>query len=472
MTPVPPRAAERLLRRALRRDPACGAILGDLHEDFVALSRRVGARAARRWYWREAVLLSLSGSGHALLGLPRKGMGVMRDMLRPRGLGHDLAMAARTLGRSPGTFVLLALVIALGVGATTTVYSVLRPLLLAPLPFGDASTLVWLENVGNGESLSAVTSRSGNLRDFRLHARSFDGLTGYNAFFDQSAYTLLAGGTAEQLMGAGVAHDFLDVLGVAPAVGRGFRVEEGVPGGPHAVVLAHGYWRRRFAGDPGVVGTTLTIDGVPRAVVGVLPATFDFSSVFTPGVPVDFLLPFPVGEPTDGQGNTMFIIGRLRPGVTVVAAQAELDGIVAALQAEQPERWGLGARLSPLRAHIAGPYRPALLLLAAAAGAVMLIVCFNVANVLLARSPSRGREVAVRKALGATRGRIVRQLVLESLLLSLAGASAVCCWPCSRHAGWPAWSASTSRCSTGWAWTLRHWRSRLRRRRSRGCSPA
>jgi putative ABC transport system permease protein len=416
----PPWRAQRLLARVLRDDPAGLSILGDVHEDFTAIARRRGAAAARWWYRREVALLAAGRLWHGLLSSFRE-PGTMRQLFSRGGLAQDGASALRTIGRSPALFVLLALMIAIGVGATTTVYSVLRPLLLAPLPFEDPDALVWIGNEGERESLSTVTSRSGNLRDFRALSSSFEGLSGYDGFFDKSAYTLLGGGRPEQVLGVAVAHDFLDVLGVTPLLGRGFTVAEGQWGGPPAILLTHGFWRRRFAADPGVVGTTVVVNGAAREVVGVLPPSFDFSSVFSPTVRVDILLPFPVSDETDRKGNTMFFIGRLRPGVTPAAAQAELDRIMEGLLEAQPERWGLGARVEPLQAHIAGPFRPALLLLVGASAAVLLIVCFNVANVLLARSPARGREVAVRKALGATRGRIVRQLLLESLAFAIAG---------------------------------------------------
>jgi len=156
--------------------------------------------------------------------------------------------------------------------------------------------------------------------------------------------------------------------------------------------------------------------------VGVLPGSFDFSSFFSPGVDVDFLIPFPVSDETDQWGNTMIMVGRMRPGVTAPQVQAEFDGILAGLRAEQPDRWGLGAEVTPLQEKIAGPFRPALLLLAGAASVLLLIVCVNVSNLLLARSPGRAREVAVRKALGASRGRLARQLVLEMTGVSVVGA--------------------------------------------------
>ncbi len=443
MSPTPPALARRLLERAVRGDPAGPAILGDLLEDFARVARERGPAAARRWYLRQAVPLALvraagRGVGGAL-HLVRSTFLGDSDMTGPswlRGLVQDGVYAARTLRRTPAFALFTAAVIGLGVGAATAVFSVLRPLVIAPLPFGDPDRLVWIANHAPPEaqaSLSAVTSRSGNLRDFRARARSFDGITGFNAF--SGAYALSGDGSEPERIGAiEVAHDFLQVLRVDPLMGRGFTEKEGAWGGPHAVVLSHGFWVRHFASERDIVGRTITLNEAPYEVVGVLPASFDFASVFRPGRTVDVLLPFPVADETDRWGNTMSFIGRLRPGVSAPAAQAELDALIAALEEEQPRRWGLGADLSPLREHVAGPFRPALMLLAGAAATLLLIVCVNVSNLILARAPGRAREVAVRKALGASRGRLVRQLVLETLAVALGGAAlgAVLAWGATR----------------------------------------
>jgi putative ABC transport system permease protein len=420
MNAAPPSRAVRLLARALEDDPAGRAILGDLQEDFARVLRARGPAAARRWYWREAVMLSLGRrlgrTGTSSPGRPP----LIRELLQ------DTVYALRTLRRNPAFALFTAAVIGLGVGAAASVFSVLKPLVIAPLPFEEPHELVWIANDAEpgDNSLHAVTSRSANLHDFRERARTFEGLTGYDAFFDLVGYTLTGIGEPERLVGVEVAHDFLDVLGVRPLRGRSFSAEEGRPGGPPAVILSHGYWQSRFAGDPGVVGRSLTLNDRPHTVVGVLPPTFDFSSVFTPGIGVDVLLPFRVisdGDP-GFHGNELFLVGRLRSGATSEMAQAELDAILAALARENPRRWGLGAEVTPLQAQLAAPFRPALLLLAAAAGTLLLLVCVNISNLILARSPGRTRELAVRKALGASRGRLVRQLVLETLAIALAGA--------------------------------------------------
>jgi predicted permease len=409
----------------LRNDPACAAILGDLHEDYVRRERVRGALSAGLWYRREAAQLIAERLAYAASSIAGRGFG-MRDVITVNGLRDDARVALRSIRRSPGLFVMIALVIGLGVGATTSVFSVLRPLMLSPLPLEEPERLVWMEQAGEESSLSSVTSRAINLRDFRERSRTFAGIAGYNAFSGQTAYTLEGDAAPERLSGVGVTHDFLDVLGVRPLVGRNFTVEEGLNGGPRAVLLSHGFWQRRFLGDRNIVGTHITLNDVPRTVVGVLPPTFDFASLFTPGSRVDFLLPYaiPVDARTGWQGNILFFIGRLSEGMSLEAADRELEGLVRTLQAEDSGRWGLGPlRVMPLQEHVAGPFLPALRLLILAAAAVMLIVCFNVANVLLARSPSRMRDVAIRKAVGATRGRVLRQLLVETILLALPGAA-------------------------------------------------
>lgn len=424
MTREPPRWATRWVSWAFRDDPALPAILGDLREDFVDLGRREGWATARRWYLREAASLGLTRTirsvAHSLTG-----PSTMTEIVGLRGLKKDIAYAWRSLRRSPGFSILTATVIGLGVGAATAVFSVIKPLLLAPLPFESPDRLTWIAlNDGSGESLSAVTSRTSNVMDFRRLADSFEGITAFNAFSGQGAYTLEADGQLERIAGYGVAGDFLDVLGIQPALGRTFRPEEYGWDGPDAILLSYAFFQQRFGGDPGVVGTSVVLNGEPTQLIGVLPQEFDFGSLFTPGQTVDFLTIWEISEQTDAWGNTVHMIGRLRPGVTPVAAQAELDAIVASLGEAEPDRWGLGAHITPLQEKISAPVRSGLYLLMAAAGTVLLIVCVNVSNMLLARTPGRAREIAVRKALGASRGRLLRQLMVESLGIAVVGSLA------------------------------------------------
>jgi len=337
------------------------------------------------------------------------------------GLVQDARYALRALRRDLGFFFFSALIIGLGVGANTAVFSVMSPLMLRPLPFDDPEELVWVANQRSG-GMSSVTSRTSNLRDFRAMNHSFDALTGYFAFFEYESYNLVGDGSPERLVGVGIAQDFLPTLGVEPMLGRNFVDEESVWEGRDAALLTHGFWTRRFAADPGIVGTSILLNNEPTEVVGVLPPSFDFASTFAPGSRVDFLRPFPITDETDQWGNTLSMIGRLRPGATVQSAQADLDIVVNQLQESDPDRWGLAASVSGLQDQISGGFRSAMFLLAVAAGAVMLIACANLSNLLLARSPGRQREMAVRSALGASRHRLARQLLLESLILALCGA--------------------------------------------------
>lgn len=426
---TPPALPRALLARVLGRNDDARAIQGDLWEDFVRLAAERGPHAARWWYWRTSVALGVSRGTQRLLNVLRSKphgpspMPETTSSLGGHGLSRDLRHAFRAVRREPAFFALAVLIVGLGVGACTAVFSVMSPLMVRALPFRQPERLVWVANDGDPKyGMSAVTSRTSNTRDFRRLSHSFEGITGYNAFFGQSSYNLVGTGDPERLIGVDVAQNFLTVLGVTPLYGRNFTTDEGSEGDRPAVILTNRFWMRRFNGDPSVVGTALDLNGVPTEVVGVLPPAFDFASTFTPGARVDFLLPWPISDRTDQQGNTTSMIARLKPGATVRSAQNDLDVVVAGLQQAQPDRWGLGARVSGLRDHIAGPYRRAMLLLVAAAVTVMLIVCVNLSNLLMAKASKRAKEMAVRRALGATRGRLVRQLIVESLVLALTGA--------------------------------------------------
>ena len=312
------------------------------------------------------------------------------------------------------------MIMAIGVAAVTAVFSVMSPLMLRPLPFAHQERLAWIAGEASG-GLSSVTSRAFNLRDYRTYNRSFEAISGFGAFFDYGSYNLVGDGPPERLIGVGVVQNFLPVLGVPLLLGRNFSDEESVWNGRRAAILTHGFWTRRFGADPAIVGRSITLNGEPIEVVGVLPPWFDFASTFAPSSRVDFLTTFPVSEETDRNGNTLSMIGRLKPGVTVASAQADLDRVNKQLQEADPKRWGLRATVSGLRDHLAGSFRAPFLVLAVAAALVLAVACGNLSNLLLVRAQQRAKEMSVRSALGATRRRLIVQLLTESLMLASCG---------------------------------------------------
>jgi len=338
-------------------------------------------------------------------------------------MGHDLRYTLRTLRRDAGFAIIAILILGVGIGSNTAIFSVLNTLLIRSLPFRDPGRLVWIANVFKGEGLSGSTSRVSNFNDLRKSNKSFEDMASYFAFFGDGDDTLTGRGEPERLGAVAVSQNFFQVLGVQPKLGRLFNDEESKWHGRAAVLLSENLWERRFSSDPKIVGQAIILNDKPVMVVGVMPREFDFASIFSPSSRIDLYEPFPLTPETDRWGNTLSIIGRLKPGVSVESAQAEINVLVENLHREHPENgqdWG--AKLTALQDQVSGRLRRALIVLGVAVGVVMLIVCANLSNLLLARASGRRKEIAVRTALGAGRWRLIQQMLTESMVLSFSGA--------------------------------------------------
>ena len=334
-------------------------------------------------------------------------------------LSQDLRYAFRGMHRDAGFAAFTILIAGLGIGASSTVFSVVNALLLRPLPFRDPARLV---AISNGDEFTATQTEY--FSDLQNLNRSFSDLAGWNAYYRAGDSELTGGGESERLTSVAVTGNFFATLGVQPAIGRSFTTEEcqGRFNAPPATLLSYSLWRRRFGADPHVLGRKLILDGHPATVVGVLPASFDFASIFAPGVPIDIFIPWPLNDKTKPQGNTMKVIGRLKPGATIQGAQAEFTMLGTQLRSQHPERNGLNPVLTPLAQRVSGHVVPALFVLSCAVGVVMLIVCANLSNLQLARLTTRQKEIAMRAALGAGRSRLLRQMLTENVMLACCGA--------------------------------------------------
>jgi predicted permease len=345
-------------------------------------------------------------------------------------LGQDLRYTARTLGRDAGFTVVAVLILALGIGANVAVFSVVNTLLLRGLPFTEAQQLVWIAPPPQTCGLSCATYSADAYEEFRRDSRAYQDVTGYMAFSSPDNYRLTGHGEPQPATGVEVIGNFFQVLGVQPAVGRLFTTAETLKGAHPVALLEYEYWKRQFGGDRDIVGQEVDFNGQPVTVVGVLPESFDFGAVFSPGSKVDLLTPL-ILDNERTWGNIVTMIGRLKPGVTLGQAQAEANLVVPHLcwSAKQSGSCGSyagkngGMELRTLKDYVSGRLRRSLIVLWAAVGMILLIACVNLSNLLLARAAARSREFAMRTALGASRGRIVRQLLIESLVLSSAGAA-------------------------------------------------
>jgi putative ABC transport system permease protein len=331
-------------------------------------------------------------------------------------LVKDLAYAARTLRKAPAFAITAVLTIALGVGANTAIFSVFKDFLLRPLPFHDPGRLVTVTqfNPTQAEKLTGYASPA-NYRDWKAQNHVFEDMGAWDVMIQE--FNVTGTDEPERISGKRVSSSFFSVLGVGPLYGRLFGPEQDRRGGDTVAVLGYGLWQRRFGGRTDVIGAQITLDDKPFTVIGVMPARFRFS---TP--PEDVWLPL-AGVLQGGRGGMhLKVIARLRPGMSIQQAQSEMEAIAAGLAREYPlEDRSETALVGSLRDSYVRTLRPALLVLLAAAALVLLIACANIAAVLLARAAARRKEMAMRRALGASKARIVRQALTERLLLSLTG---------------------------------------------------
>jgi predicted permease len=333
-------------------------------------------------------------------------------------LWQDIRFGLRMLRKNPGFTAIAILTLALGIGANTAIFSVVNGVLLNPLPYPEPGQLITVDQSKPNFARGSISYP--NFRDWRRDNKTLSGLAAVRGY----GYSLTGAGEAEQVRALFVTSDYFPMLGIKPVIGRTFTPGEDEIGAGNVVMISAGLWTRKFGSSEGVLGRTVTLDGKDYVISGVVPATFvpPTRNSIAPEIYA------PLGEWTDpflkSRGSPLGIhaIGRLKPGITIEQARLDMEGVTRNLIAEYPEaNKNTGATLTPMRTAMLGAVQPFLLLLLGAVGFVLLIACVNVANLSLARSTGRGREFAIRTALGASRGRVLRQLLTESVVLTIAG---------------------------------------------------
>jgi putative ABC transport system permease protein len=413
-----PGAARALLAISLPRAER-EFVIGDLEEAFAArVAAGMTVAAARRWYWRAAL------SSVAAFRRPRRSSVDLRNDLRgphSRGDGfmsnvlRDIRYGLRVLIRKPGFAAVAIITLALGIGANTAIFTVTYALLLKPLPYDQPDQLVIVTENNLSRGWTSFSVSPANFVDWRQQTGAFTHLAAYGG----RAFNYVGGEAPERLRGLSGTEGFLEMLGGTPVLGRGFRPEEYEVAGQFVAILGHGFWQRAYGGREDVLNRQITLNGQSYTVVGVMHPRWRFGgadvAVFAPRA-------FSTDERQARGAHYLSVIGRLKSGVTIDQARAELGGLAARLETQYPQTnkgWGVVA--TGLHEAAVGSFRPLLLILLGAVGLVLLVACANIANMHLARATVRAREMAIRTAIGAGRGRIVMQLVTESFLLAMMG---------------------------------------------------
>ena len=330
-------------------------------------------------------------------------------------LSQDLRYGLRMLLKNPGFTIVAIIALALGIGANTAIFSVVNTVLLRPLPYKDPDRLVMVWEDNSKQGFPRDTPAAANYIDWRNQNHVFEGM----AAMVEISFNLTGAGDPERIDGQRVSANLFSLLGVEPQSGRAFLPEEDRPGANHVVIMSHGLWQRRFGADPAIIGKPINLNGESCTVVGVMPRGFQFP---TRGDQLWIPIAFDAKEAGQRGSHYLEVIARLNPGITLQRAQAEMTTIAGRLEQQYPKtNASIGAVVTPLHEKVVGDIKPALLILLGAVVFVLLIACANVANLLLARAAVRQKEIALRLAVGASRSRLMRQFLTESVLLSVFG---------------------------------------------------